>query len=78
MALLHLVHPDTFEPIVSRSHKDQIVNTFADRVDKTSEDPDRNLLAIREQLSETYGDNFHFHAEELKSQWDPEHSRDTS
>ena len=77
-ALLHLVHPDTFEPIVSRRHKDHIVNTFADRLDKTSEDPDRNLLAIREQLSETYGDNFHFYADELKSQWDPEHSPDTS
>ena len=27
-ALLHLVHPDTFEPIVSKGHKDRIVRAF--------------------------------------------------
>ena len=74
-ALLHLVHPDTFEPIVSKQHRNLIVKAFADRLDETSDDADRNLLAIRAQLSEDYGDGFHFYAGELRSQWDPDTSQ---
>ena len=77
-ALLHLVHPDTFEPIVSKSHRSLISKTFADRLDETSDDVDRDLYAIRGRLSETHGDGFHFYAGELRAQWDPEHSPDTS
>ena len=77
-ALLHLVHPDTFEPIVSRQHRNLIVKAFADRLDETSDDLDRNLYAIRNQLSDEYGDGFHFYARELRPKWDPEPSADTS
>ena len=77
-ALLHLVHPDTFEPIVSKNHRNLIVKTFADRLDKKSDDVDRNLYAIRKQLSGTHGDDFHFYASELRSQWNPNRSGDPS
>ncbi len=74
MALLHLVHPDTFEAIVSRDHKEQIVGTFGNRLDETFDDLDRKLLAIRTQLSDIHGDNFSFYSDELRSQWHPKYS----
>ena len=77
-ALLHLVHPDTFEPIVSKNHRYLIVNAFADRLDEESDDLDRNLYAIRSKLSEDYGEEFHFYAGELRSQWNPDTPGDPS
>ena len=77
-ALLHLVYPDTFERIVSKKHKRLIVNAFADRLDNLSDDPDRNLLAIRKRLSETYGKDLDFYDDDLRSKWDPEPSPDSS
>ena len=77
-ALLHLVHPDTFEPIVSQSHKDRIAKAFANRLDEASDDIDRNLLQIRRSLAKTHGNDLHFYDDDLRSQWDPEHSPDTS
>ena len=75
-ALLHLVHPDTFEPIVSKGHKDRIVTAFANGLEVISDDADRNLLAIREQNSQTYGDGFHFYAGEPRRRWNPAGSLD--
>jgi 5-methylcytosine-specific restriction protein B len=49
-ALLHLVFPGTFEPILSRDHKTAIVGAFTDRIGEPSDDVDRNLLAIRRSL----------------------------
>jgi hypothetical protein len=46
LALLHLAHPDTFEPIVSSDHKNLIAGRFAD-VAGTDPDIDRRLLAAR-------------------------------
>ena len=70
-ALLHLVHPDTFEPIVSKGHKDRIVTAFANGLEMLSDDPDRNLLAIREQNSQAYGKDFHFYVGEPRLRWIP-------
>jgi 5-methylcytosine-specific restriction enzyme B len=55
-ALLHLVHPETFEPICSREHKQRIVEAFSDRLDPPSGDVDRDLLAIRRSLEAERGD----------------------
>ncbi len=46
-ALLHMVFPDSFEPIVSRSHKQQLAKQYAHYADQHFEDVDRQLLAIR-------------------------------
>src|SRR5687768_16205897 len=54
-ALLHIVHPDTFEAITSPEHVKAVVAAFADRASST-EDADRALIAIRRSLEEEFGD----------------------
>lgn len=73
-ALLHLVHPETFEPYVSRKAKERIAHAFAEFVSDTSENVDRQLLEIREHLREEYGPGFHFWDEEIRRQWQPDTS----
>ena len=46
-ALLHLVHTDTFQAIVSTDHKEKISKTFADLVTLPTDDVDRQLEQIR-------------------------------
>ena len=57
MAVLHLAHPDAFDPIVSADHKHWITTRFAD-VAGTSPDVDRRLLSIRDALTPEYGEGF--------------------
>lgn len=45
--LLHLVHPDTFEPIVSTAVKQRIVDAHGDTVPADLSDVDAQLAAIR-------------------------------
>jgi hypothetical protein len=54
-ALLHLVHPNTFEAIVSREHKQRFVGQFKDFVHEMTDDVDRALLQIRTQVDRRYG-----------------------
>lgn len=49
-ALLHLVHPATFEPICSRAHKQRIAEAFSERVAQPTGDVDRDLATIRASL----------------------------
>ena len=70
-ALLHLVHPATFEHIVSREHKRKIVAAFKDRADPDTEDVDRALLAIRASFVEEHGDSFAFYAPGIIELWQP-------
>lgn len=70
-ALLHLVHPSTFEPIVSPRVKAQIVEAFAEHVPADVEDVDEALIWIREALSEDYGPGFWFTAPGLVERWRP-------
>lgn len=69
-ALLHLLHPETFDRVMTQNHKQKIVKAFEDRVSNPSDDLDRMLLQIREALSEVYGANINFYEEHLKEQWD--------
>ncbi len=71
-ALLHLVHPDGFESIVSPKHKSLIVAAFEDRIEGSHDDPDRNLLEIRRALEDEAGGPVNFYSEELKAQWKAE------
>lgn len=73
-ALLHFVHPDTFEAIISRDQKDRISSTFANLIPDSIVDIDKRLLAIRETLSTQYGAGFSFYEPEIQKQW----QRDTS
>jgi len=67
-ALLHLVHPDTFESIVSEDIKGRIAKTFADDAG-SDPDVDRRLLEIRHALSEKYGPQFNWWDAGVKEQW---------
>ena len=75
-AILHLVFPDTFERVLPEYHKELIVGAFANRIDKSSDDLDCNLLQIRHRLSETYGEYLDFYDESIWPQWDPERKQD--
>ncbi|HEY3231382.1 MAG TPA: ATP-binding protein, partial [Roseiflexaceae bacterium] len=54
-AILHLVHPNTFEAIVSREHKQRFVRDFATFVTEPTDDVDRALLQIRTEVDRRYG-----------------------
>ena len=73
-ALLHLVFPDTFEPIVSVDHKANIARSFATLVADPDEDVDRQLAQIRPAIGAEYGYGdisfFSFYSPELRARWD--------
>ncbi len=54
-AVLHLVHPDAFEAIVSRDHKQEYVRKFAAFVTTPTDDVDRALAQIRAAVDARYG-----------------------
>jgi 5-methylcytosine-specific restriction protein B len=73
-ALLHLVHPDTFERIASQYQKAGVAKHFSYLTSEDTEDIDRRILEIREGLAPKYGDDFDFYDEEVKRLWSPEES----
>ena len=73
-ALLHLVHPDAFESIVSMEHKRMIVQAFSGLLNGPEEDLDRALAEIRASLERgREGEWLSFYHEEFRGQWDPKH-----
>ena len=72
-ALLHLVHPDTFEGMVSVGHKILITKTFKDLISQSTDDIDRQLAQIRNILEPHYGARNHFfYRGVIWRQWDPD------
>ena len=71
-ALLHLVHPDTFEGIVSFDHKEKIAGTkaFVHFVEERAKDVDRKLFQIRQGLEAGLGRDFDFYDSDIISWWD--------
>ncbi len=70
-ALLHLVHPDTFEAIVVVDHKERIARAFDHFVTQPTGDVDRKLQQIRPGLEAKYGNQIPFYEEDLYRQWFP-------
>jgi 5-methylcytosine-specific restriction enzyme B len=70
-ALLHLVHPETFEDIVSREYKQLIVDRFRDRVDESVDNEDHALFQIRSRLEDEAGGPISFHRSPIVEQWRP-------
>jgi 5-methylcytosine-specific restriction protein B len=70
-ALLHLVHPDTFESIVSEAHKVRIVEAFLPDASHTT-DIDEQLQRVREILTPKFGQGFSFYSSEVKPEWQRE------
>ena len=67
--LLHLLHPETFEPIGGRDHKSLIVSHFHELTEET--DQDRALLDIRAKLESTIDGPFDFYRPQIRKQWLP-------
>lgn len=70
-ALLHLLFPDTFEPIVSPRVKQRVVEAFAGCVPDGIDDVDEALLAIRGELAGHHPPGFTFADPPLRQQWQP-------
>jgi MoxR-like ATPase len=68
-ALLHLVHPDTFEPIVALAHKNKLLKAFEGRVTPGTDDIDRAISQVRASLESELGGPFHFYQQEVRSMW---------
>lgn len=73
-ALLHFVHPDTFEAIISRDQKKRIAEAFDDLVPAGITDVDERILLARRALSEEYGDGFSWYQPDVESRWQPDTS----
>ena len=71
LALMHLVHPGTFEPIVSADHKQKIAAALKGRVKHPDEDVDRELLQIRAAMETDGGETVDFYSDDIRPQWDP-------
>ena len=71
-ALLHLVHPDTFEGTVSVDHKKLIAEakTFAHFVTEQTGDVDRSIQQIRQGLEAELGRDFDFYDPDIYRRWD--------
>ncbi|GEM_PF-680799 len=67
--LLHLIFPDTFEPIMSREHKQRIVAAFASHTDPGTHDLDQQIAQIRAALTPAYGEGFPFYDPPLRALW---------
>jgi 5-methylcytosine-specific restriction protein B len=67
-AVMHLLHPDTFEPMVSNRHKDLVIARYKALAGGQS-DPDRALLAIRHKLEPSLGQGFHFYLDPIVHTW---------
>lgn len=71
-ALLHLVHPETFERVIVAKAKRQIVKRFAHLVRIEADDDDRQLLDVRAALSDEHGRDLDFYDDALARQWQPD------
>ena len=71
-ALIHLVHPDTFEGIVSVEQKKEIAaaNAFAHFITEETEDPDHKLAQIRRGLKDGLDRDFDFYDSDIRRLWD--------
>jgi 5-methylcytosine-specific restriction protein B len=60
-ALLHLMFPDTFESIVASQDKGRILDFYAERLATRSSDDDRDMLLLRDALTDGHGEPIHFY-----------------
>ena len=70
--LLHLVHPDTFEGIVSVDHKSRIANAeaLAGYIAEGTEDIDQKIQQIRQGIEQETGADFSFYDPDIRRKWD--------
>jgi 5-methylcytosine-specific restriction protein B len=66
-ALIHLVHPDTFEDCVSQSHKAQMAAIALPA--EVGDNVDRTIFNLRQRLSGTLGEGFWFYSDDVQPLW---------
>jgi 5-methylcytosine-specific restriction protein B len=71
-ALLHIVFPAEFEPIVSLDAKRKIVEAFKEMSPDSSLPIDKRIAVIRQALSGKYGDHFNFYDPYIRALWERE------
>lgn len=72
-ALLYLVHPGYFGPIVSTDHRQRIREAFIGEIGgEFSDDPDADLLGIQIALQTKAGKAVNVYDEPLRSRWHPD------
>jgi len=69
-ALLHLVHPDTFEDCVSQYHKRDMAALA--EPEEVGSNVDETIANVRRRLSGIYGDGFYFYSDEIRPLWQPD------
>ncbi len=71
-ALLHLVHPDTFEGTVSVKQKEDIAKAgaFVHFTSNETPDVDRKLVQIRRELEAGLGRDLDFYDPDIRRRWD--------
>jgi|GEM_PF-4563527 len=70
--LLHLVHPHSFEDIMSEKYKSKIRDGFKELFTPSTNDIDRQILQIRQALEKHYGGPVSFFDPKIREQWDPD------
>ncbi len=68
-SLIYCVHPDTFTPIVSETHKEQIREAFIGEIVESTGDIDRDLLEIVLQLQQKSGRPVEFYEDPWVKEW---------
>jgi DNA polymerase III delta prime subunit len=69
-ALLFMLFPQHYERIISTRDKDTIIRTFGVELSQPlPDDRDGALLAIRQELSQKYGEQYDYYQEPVKSLW---------
>ncbi|MGW0211373.1 McrB family protein [Streptomyces sp. NPDC003233] len=67
--LQYLLFPETFLPIASAYHKQDILGTFADDLLEPTGDVDRDLLTLRTVLEAQAGERINFYTEPWVGRW---------
>ncbi|MFF5523408.1 McrB family protein [Streptomyces coeruleorubidus] len=67
--LLYLLFPETYQPIASAYHKQEIVRAFADELPEPTGDDDRDLLELCRTLQAQTGEPVDFYDEPWVRRW---------
>ena len=66
--LCFFVHPSYFEAITLLEKKKEFAEEFGNLLESPTGDDDKDLLAIRKELSKTYGEEFHFFGKKIRGE----------
>jgi 5-methylcytosine-specific restriction protein B len=74
-ALLHLVFPDTYPPVVSRDHRERILQRWPEAITDNTVSEDRQLRQLDDFLQREYGKDYDLYRPPVVRQWRPRSER---